>query len=336
MLEKIKISVQKNTYDILIKDCQNFNFYKNENTLNKNLFLNTLIINYYERFSANEESFKDSMLEAINERIDYEQDILLEKLLNIIRKKESLDDDKKTEIINLKPTKLSEKQILFIENNLVNNNSISSYYRNLFTSYAHMPQNYRELIIFKDNYDLITEAIEKKKRADLTLRNGEIIKNASIYKLEHAKEELFNYVLLETENNKPITLRLSKIKYVYLLNIKSSVSTDAINIFERQIKYGVQYPFYSYNEEQVVVKMTERGKELFKKMYIYRPIPDKIEGNLYYFNCSHNQITQYFKRFGYDGIIIAPISLAEAMNKYYYLASKKYNTKLFTIKNNKN
>lgn len=55
MLEKIKISVPKKTYDTLIKDCDNFDFHKNETTLNKNLFLNTLIVNYYERFSANEE-----------------------------------------------------------------------------------------------------------------------------------------------------------------------------------------------------------------------------------------------------------------------------------------
>ena len=79
MLEKIKISVSKSTYDILIKDCENFNFLKTSNELNKNLFLNTLIVNYYEKFSAEEETFKEKLLKVINEHLDENQLDLLEK-----------------------------------------------------------------------------------------------------------------------------------------------------------------------------------------------------------------------------------------------------------------
>ena len=42
MLEKIKITINKNVYNTLIKDCENFGFYKNETELNKNLFFNTI------------------------------------------------------------------------------------------------------------------------------------------------------------------------------------------------------------------------------------------------------------------------------------------------------
>ena len=73
MLEKIKITVPKTTHDILIKDCQNFGFIKKDESLNKNLFLNTLIINYYERFSAIEEEFKDKLLKAINQNLTTNQ-----------------------------------------------------------------------------------------------------------------------------------------------------------------------------------------------------------------------------------------------------------------------
>lgn len=327
MLDKIKITVPKNTYDILVKDCENFNFYKNENTLNKNLFLNTLIVNYYEKFTLNEESLKDDLLKIISDKVNKNQNELLEEILNIIRKKDNLEESKKTEIINLKPTKLSEKHILFIENNLINNNSISSFYRNLFTSYSNTPQNYRELIIFKENYELLLESIEKNRKVSITLKNGDIINDASIYGVEHAKEELFNYVLLGNSNSKPKTIRLSKIKYVSLLNSKREITNELSLIFERQIKYGVQYPFYSHKEEEVVVKLTEKGKELFKRIYLYRPIPDKIKDNLYYFNCSHNQIIHYFKRFGYDAIILSPQSVSNTMYNYYYCASEKYKKK---------
>ncbi len=323
MLEKIKITIPKNTYDILIKDCENFGFKKVNDSLNKNLFLNTLIINYYERFSANEEQFKEKLLKVINDNVCNNQNELLDQLLTIIQKNESIDNNKETEIINLKPTKLSEKHILFIENNLIGNNSISSYYRNLFTSYAHIPQNFRELIIFKDSYETIMESIEKDRTVCITLNNNDMIKDVSIYKIDSSKEELFNYVLAYTGHSL-LTIRLSKIKYVSLLNTKRSITEDAILTFERQIKYGVQYPFYTPYDEPVIVKLTDKGKQLFEKIYLYRPIPDKIEGNLYHFHCSHNQVSHYFKRFGKDGVIISPLSLVEAMKRYYYISSKKY------------
>ena len=60
MLEKIKITINKNAYNILLKDCENFGFYKNETELNKNLFFNTIILNYYDHFSSNEKSFKET------------------------------------------------------------------------------------------------------------------------------------------------------------------------------------------------------------------------------------------------------------------------------------
>ena len=331
MLEKIKITVSKNTYEILIKDCENFNFYKNNDALNKNLFLNTLIVNYYERYSANEELFKEKLLKVINENTHKNQFDLLEQIVSLIQKNDSIESNKKTETINLKPTKNSEKHILFIENNLLGNNSMSAFYRNLFNSYAHIPQNYRELIIFKNTYETLMESILKERTVCITLTNNEIINGASVYKIESSKEELFNYVLIN-KNNSPMTLRLSKIKYVSLLNEKREITEKCSTIFERQIKYGVQYPFYTNYEEPVIVKLTERGKDLFKRIYLYRPVPNKIEGNLYYFNCSHNQVTHYFKRFGKDGMIISPIELTESMSRYYYVASKKYEESLSKLK----
>lgn len=329
MLEKIKINISKSTYDILLKDCANFNFYKASDQLNKNLFLNTLIVNYYETYSSNEEKFKEKLLTLVNEYIDEKQYELLDKIINTIHKDGEIGLERKSEIINLKPTKMSEKHILFIENNLVKNNSISSFYRNLFASYAHIPQNYRELIIFKDVYDTLLESIKQERKVCIIFNNNDTLKSASVYKIESSKEELFNYVLVNIGNSS-MTIRLSKIKYVTLLNEKRNISDKSQEMFERQIKYGVQYPFYNYYEEPIIVKMTEKGKELFKKIYLYRPVPEKIEGDLYYFNCSHNQVSHYFKRFGKDAMIIAPIGLAYMMKKYYHKANREYSEFLKT------
>lgn len=227
MLEKIKITINKNAYNILLKDCENFGFYKNETELNKNLFFNTIILNYYDHFSSNEKSFKESISKTLDGKLKGDKDETIDKLLEVIRKSEYYKDDKEKEIINLKPTKITEKTIINIENNLSIYASLASYYRNLFTSYSNLKQNYRELIIFKENYNLILESIKKDKQVNIVLTNDHIINNASIYKISHSREELYNYVLISTSNSIQ-TIRLAKIKYITLTNLKRDISSFRI------------------------------------------------------------------------------------------------------------
>ena len=323
MLEKIKITINKTAYDILLKDCENFDFYKNDNELNKNLFFNTIILNYYDYYNSNEKTFKDNIAKTLSWKINHYEDETIDKLLEVIRKNEYYKDDKEKAIINLKPTKMTEKTIINIESNLSLYASLASYYRNLFTSYSNLKQNYRELVIFKENYNLILESIKNEKQINIVLTSDTIINNASIYKIAHSQEELYNYVLISTPNSTQ-TIRLAKIKYVTITNLKRELSSDTIDIFEKQIKYGVEYPLLSANEEPVIVRLTDKGLKLYKSIYLYRPTPDKIEGNDYYFYCSYNQIIHYFKRFGSNAIIISPNDLFIKMKNYYFSASKKY------------
>ena len=323
MLEKIKITINKTAYDILLKDCENFDFYKNDNELNKNLFFNTIILNYYDYYNSNEKAFKDNIAKTLSGKINHDEDETIDKLLEVIRKSEYYKDDKEKAIINLKPTKMTEKTIINIENNLSLYVSLASYYRNLFTSYSNLKQNYRELVIFKENYNLILESIKNEKQINIVLTSDTIINNASIYKIAHSREELYNYVLISTPNSTQ-TIRLAKIKYVTITNLKREISSETIDIFEKQIKYGVEYPLLSANEEPVIVRLTDKGLKLYKSIYLYRPTPDKIEGNDYYFYCSYNQIIHYFKRFGSNAIIISPNDLFIKMKNYYFSASKKY------------
>lgn len=90
MLEKIKITINKNAYNILLKDCENFGFYKNETELNKNLFFNTIILNYYDHFSSNEKSFKESISKTLDGKLKGDKDETIDKLLEVIRKRRIL------------------------------------------------------------------------------------------------------------------------------------------------------------------------------------------------------------------------------------------------------
>lgn len=81
---------------------------------------------------------------------------------------------------------------------------------------------------------------------------------------------------------------------------------------------------YNTDCEPIKVKLTEKGKKLFNKIYLYRPTPVKIEGDIYTFICSANQLLYYFERFGDSALILSPKKLGLFMRNYYYFALKKY------------
>jgi hypothetical protein len=138
-----------------------------------------------------------------------------------------------------------------------------------------------------------------------------------------AKDELFNYVL-SYDGEKNNTIRLAKIRTVSLLPDKSSIPEECATLFERQIACGAQYPMYTTDDTPIRVQLSEKGKALFEKIYLYRPTPTKIEGDIYTFECSANQVLYYFERFGDSALILSPKRLGISMRNYYHYAVKKY------------
>lgn len=317
MEEKIKITISKNVLKKLENDCDKFVFYKNTGEINRNLFYNTLILNYYKRFSSIEETTKKDIRKIISSHININEKEITEEIVKYLQNKELDTMSTSTTIINIKPTKVTADAIQYINNFLLSSSTISSYYRRLFESYAKFPQAQREQIICKPIYAKIILAIKEKNKAYITLKNGNEIKEASIYTIKASSDELYNYLLFEAQNGHPCTLRLSKIKSIELLNYPSTISKETKALFDKQIQYGIQYPIYSLNEEPVKVKFTEKGLKMFRKIYLYRPTPDSIEDNLYTFTCSHYQIEYYFKRFGGEAIIVSPEKLTKHLQYFY-------------------
>ena len=157
----------------------------------------------------------------------------------------------------------------------------------------------------------------------ISLDNGQVYNEVSVYAVEPAKDELFNYVLCFSDK-KNRTLRLAKIKTVSLLTKASGIPEESQAMFDRQIAAGAQYPIYSTDNEPIRVQLSAKGRELFEKIYLYRPIPVAIEGDVYIFNCSANQVLYYFERFGSEALILSPKKLGIFMRNYYYFALKKY------------
>lgn len=224
---------------------------------------------------------------------------------------------------SFKPTKVSEKAITYIDKIVLKDESVSSFYRRMFTAYSQLTKTEREKIIHKENYEIIKKAIKKGVQVCIVLNSKDVLTGASVFAVAPAKDELFNYVLVYNGKQNH-TLRLASVKSVSLLSAKASMPEGNYKLFERQVACAAQYPMYNTDDEPIKVQLTEKGKKLFNKIYLYRPTPVKIEEDIYTFNCSANQLLYYFERFGDSALILSPKKLGIFMRNYYYFALKKY------------
>lgn len=326
MDEKIKISIPKGTLDVLKKDCVDFKIVKENGQANMNAFINTLVVNYYEQFSAGEESLHEDVRTALSAVPEYYREKLFHDVIKIFSKRgEEGAERKSTAILSFKPTKNSQQALTFINSVLLQSESLSSFYRRMFISYTQKTKNEREKIIHKEHFELLQKAIKKNLCVCLTLKSGELYPNASVYAIAPAKDELFNYVLAYAKD-KNQTVRLASVDCVCILPSTAKIPEQNKLLFDRQIACAPQYPMYSTDVEPIRVQLTPQGKRMFEKIYLYRPTPTQIDGDVYTFNCSANQLLYYFERFGENALILSPKKLGIFMRNYYHYAVKKYRT----------
>ncbi len=327
MEDKIKISIPFNVYETLLKDCLDFKIMHSNNKPNFNAFLNLLICNYYEDFSKSNQNLTNKINKILTIVNDNDKPQIINKLIHAFTETNTINTTKdQTKIIAIKPTKQSLKAITYINNYLASNESLSSYYRRLLISYNKKIKNEREKIIFKESYNLLIESIINKVEVSIILKNQTLYKNISVYDIKYPKDEFYNYVLLNN-NNKPNTIRLANISNVILLPTKANIPTNIKQLFDKQIKYGVQYIPKENEDKPVKIKLSKKGIKLYEKIYLYRPTYDKVEGDIYTFLGPYDQIMHYFKRFGDDAIILEPSSLRKSMHNFYYYAYKAYDDK---------
>ena len=328
MEEKIKIYIPENVNNILLKDMERFEFFKKDGTFNKNEFYNTLIMNYYEQYQEQQADFFTHIKKAIKNNIDNSEILsndVASKILEYIDIKTNKLDNQKSEItLSIKPTKKTSDIFDFIQNYCISNITLSSYFRNMISSYTLLPQDKREKIIFKNNFDLINKAIKEDKKIYFTTINKDSPHIASPYSICNSKEELFNYLLADY-NTYPFSFRIGRLKKLTVLNEPREFLDRNIEIFKRMEIQGPQYAYkVESSSKEIKVFLTEKGKQMFKSIYLHRPNIKRIEGNFYYFDCSLQQAYQYFSRLGKDAIIVEPKELMEDMHKYYAMANKAY------------
>ena len=326
-MEKIKIYVTERIAKILEKDAEGFEFFKKDGRrVNKNALLTKLIVNYHNSFTEQQNELLSFFKSKINSTADIKErelnDLCFDLCEKINEKNAAPSGEKFDNLVSLKPTKESEPVIEFIERYSLMGRTISEYFRSMLASYAALPQDKRELIIFKDKYDAITKAIREKKRIFVTTKwdiNKKI--ECAPYDVAHSKEELHCYILVATKGCS--TMRLSRIVSVTQLTAKAEFTQGQIELFEKMKEFGPQF-IYKPSDKEVLVELTAKGIDKFKKIYVHRPVPIKIENNHYYFNCANTQIVQYFVRFGGDAKIIYPQSVRDEVYNFHRWALDRY------------
>lgn len=330
--DKIKIYVTKRIATLLESDADSFEFHKRDGvTVNKNAFLTALIINYQDEFRTRQQNISSKIEEILKtSRLTYNEISNFVPLITEGVNREITYDpvEKFDSLVSLKPTKESQPIIEFAENYLINGSSLSEFYRNMFTSYASQPKDKREEIIFRKQVTEINKAISENKKIFITTQtsNNEL-KELEPYAIARSKEEMHLYLLAKQGHIK-MPLRISRITSVTILNTESYFTKEDVEFFKKMQTYGPQF-FYGKQDPIITVRLTPNGKEKFKRFYVHRPIPISVNDNVYVFNCSQDQVIQYFIKFGNDAFVESPIFVRDKMMMFFRRALQSYKRKIF-------
>lgn len=324
-MDKIKINLDKQTFNKLLDDINLFHYTKKDSVINKNGFINTLIKNHFPTFDSAASKCINNYHSIVNTHLDNK--FICNKIINDLISSDNLFSFNKSSPLessfSFKPSNCNKSIIETVIYKYGPYQTISSFFRNLILDYLVLPQYKREQIIFSNNYELITEAIESQRK--IIVHSNQKRHIVSPYKIVTNKEELYNYLICLKHEKDSVTImsfHLFKIDYVGLLQETVSITEDDKAKLENVASFYPQFPFYK--DSYSVVELSDTGVKMFESKYFNRPTPYKIENNLYYFNCSYNQLSLYFFPFGKNAKIISPSNLISSFKKMYQEAYNLY------------
>lgn len=332
MTEKYKIYLSEDTRTRLVNDAELFEFTKGDGSVNLNGFLKQLIVNYFEQYRKDSDELLESVLgelTSVKSLKAKDASILADKIIRTyINNKESSTG--KSTVITLTVSGESYNIIRVIENNLLKDNSMSGYIKDMFLSYLSIPRNKREEIIFKPTYEAINRAIRENKVITFSTTNSRdnYALRVEPYLIASSKEEQFSYLLCHSPiDYKDHTYRISRLRNVFVTSDNFYVDEKTL---ERLTRKGARSPHSVAADIHAVVRMTERGKQMYRMIVKNRPAVAQIKGDKYLFDWPEMQLEDYFRRFGKEAVVISPKSLKRRLINYYKEALNAYTTRDMT------
>ena len=324
MTEKYKIYLSEDTKTRLATDAELFEFTRENGTVNLNGFLKELIVNYFDQYRSDNEELLGSVLgelTSVKALKPKDANTLADRIIRTyINNKEPVSG--KSAVITLTVSGASYNIIKIIENNLLKDNSLSGYMKDMFLSYLSIPRSKREEIIFKDSFDTINKAISEGKLLSFSSRGHDHKVIVEPYLIAASKEEQFSYLLCHDQRQKKNrSFRISRLSNVF---VTSHTFTKDKKIEDELIRKGARSPHSMSEDIHAVVQMTERGKQMYTMIVKNRPYVTYIDGDLFHFDWPEMQLEDYFRRFGKDAVVISPKSLRTKLKNYYSKALEAY------------
>ena len=151
--EPVKIYLNRETKELLENDCTSFSI------TNRNHFYNLLIINYIDLYLKHLEETGKKVLTIMDEDIiggNKEMFPLISR--KIAYKTQTIEDYKERgDYISLRISSYNVAAISEMIASTTNDIKVSVFFRNLFLDYLSLPAYKREQILFKEQYEKITE-----------------------------------------------------------------------------------------------------------------------------------------------------------------------------------
>lgn len=325
-MEKIKVNLSYNTYNLLIHDMESFSFDLKDGIPNKNLFYNTVCKGMYSIIKKESNELRDRLYNILKGEIQNAD--VINDVLNSIEDLYNYKNEDKTNrshgyYISFRPKQDLMDMYEEIENFELRNNTISNYYRNLFNAYAKLPQDERERIIFKDQLKIIESAIKNKKTLFITNSSSKF--ELIPFEIVRTNDELYNYLIAGIKKNniiKHFSLHLYKCHNIIKTKNSYSLSDEEKIEFEKLLDYGPR----NIERRSIIsiVRLTQKGQSYFRKFYLNRPIPESIDEDIYTFKSSADELLTYFSRFGSAATILEPLNLKNQMINFHKKAYNSY------------
>lgn len=211
------------------------------------------------------------------------------------------------------------------------------YLRSIIEEYCSLPFIERERIYRKEIYDIVERACREKRI--LKIRANYYGKDQLFYVYPykimpdslHTQAYLVCYSRKAEENDSEkivASFSMARMNPPTMLTKTFHLNKQEIDYIESQIsKYSPAY--LVGRPEQIKVKLTEKGKQSYQSRLFSRP--EKIESlssdDIYVFDCTQQQIYNYFFPFGAEAEIISPESLRNRFLTTHQKAIAIYNAK---------
>lgn len=210
------------------------------------------------------------------------------------------------------------------------------YMRSIIEEYCSLPFIKRERIYRKEIYETIERACAEKRI--LKIKANYYGKNQLFYVYPykivpdpfHTQAYLVCYSRKSEDEEKDkivASFSMARINTPTMLTKTFHLNKQEITNIESQIsRYS---PAYLIGKpEQIKVKLTKKGKQSYQSRLYSRP--EKIESlstdDIYVFNCTQQQIFNYFFSFGADAEIVSPEYLRNRFKNIHDKALRLYST----------